>query len=142
MKTFSAKETQVKREWLLIDASSKVLGRLASEIATRLRGKHKSEYTPNIDTGDYVVVINARRIIVTGNKTEKKLYHHHTGYIGGIKSITFDKLMVNHPERVIEKAVKGMLPRNSLGRNMYRKLKVYRDDHHPHLAQQPRILKI
>ena len=142
MKTFSAKQDQIKREWLVIDASGQTLGRLATEIAKRLRGKHKVDYTPHVDTGDYVVVINARKIVVTGNKQRDKIYYHHTGYIGGIKSISFGKMIENRPERVIEKAVKGMLPKNSLGRIMHKKLKVYSDEKHPHTAQQPQILEI
>ena len=142
MKTFSAKQDQVKREWLLIDANDKTLGRLATEIARRLRGKHKPEYTPNVDTGDYIVVINAEKVAVTGNKQKDKIYYHHTGYIGGIKSISFEKLIASHPERAIEKAVKGMLPKNSLGRTMYKKLKVYAGEAHPHTAQQPQVLEI
>ena len=142
MKTFSAKQDQVKREWLLIDANGKTLGRLATEIARRLRGKHKPEYTPNVDTGDYIVVINAEKVAVTGNKQKDKIYYHHTGYIGGIKSISFEKLIASHPERAIEKAVKGMLPKNSLGRTMYKKLKVYAGEAHPHTAQQPQVLEI
>ncbi|MBK2125073.1 50S ribosomal protein L13 [Fangia hongkongensis] len=142
MKTFSAKEAQVQREWLLVDANGKTLGRLATEIARRLRGKHKPEYTPSVDTGDYVVVINAEKVVVTGNKQKDKVYYHHTGYIGGIKSISFDKLIASHPERAIEKAVKGMLPKNPLGRAMYKKLKVYAGESHPHTAQQPQVLEI
>ena len=142
MKTFSAKPNEIKKEWLLIDANGKTLGRLATEIARRLRGKHKAEYTPHVDVGDYVVVINAGKVIVTGNKQKDKVYYHHTGYIGGIKSVSFDKLIASHPERAIEKAVKGMLPKNSLGRTMYKKLKVYADEKHPHTAQQPQILDI
>ncbi|WP_119342683.1 50S ribosomal protein L13 [Facilibium subflavum] len=142
MKTFNAKPDQVKREWLLIDAKDKTLGRLATEIARRLRGKHKAEYTPHVDTGDYVVVINAEKVAVTGNKRKDKIYYHHTGYIGGIKSTSFEKLIASHPERAIEKAVKGMLPRNPLGRAMYKKLKVYSGEQHPHTAQQPQVLEI
>lgn len=142
MKTFSAKSDQVKREWLLIDANGKTLGRLATEIARRLRGKHKPEYTPHVDTGDYVVVINAEKVAVTGNKQKDKIYYHHTGYIGGIKSISFEKLIASHPERAIETAVKGMLPKNPLGRAMYKKLKVYAGVDHPHTAQQPTVLDI
>lgn len=142
MKTFSAKPNEIRKEWLLIDANGKTLGRLATEIARRLRGKHKAEYTPHVDVGDYVVVINAGKVIVTGNKQKDKVYYHHTGYIGGIKSVSFDKLIASHPERAIEKAVKGMLPKNSLGRTMYKKLKVYADEKHPHTAQQPQILDI
>jgi len=142
MKTFSAKSDQVKREWLLIDANGKTLGRLATEIARRLRGKHKPEYTPHVDTGDYIVVINAEKVAVTGNKQKDKIYYHHTGYIGGIKSISFEKLIASHPERAIETAVKGMLPKNPLGRAMYKKLKVYAGVDHPHTAQQPTVLDI
>jgi len=142
MKTFSAKSETVKRDWYVVDASGKILGRLASEIARRLRGKHKPEYTPHVDTGDYIVVINADQIHVTGNKVQKKTYYHHTGYPGGIKAITFGKLRDKAPERIIEKAVKGMLPKNPLGRAMYSKLKVYAGSEHPHAAQQPLELNI
>jgi large subunit ribosomal protein L13 len=142
MKTFSAKKEQIQREWLLIDADRKTLGRLASEIARRLRGKHKPEYTPHVDTGDYVIVINAEKVSVTGNKKTDKIYYHHTGYIGGIKSISFNKLITSHPERAIKKAVKGMLPKNPLGCIIYKKLKVYAGEYHPHTAQQPQVLKI
>ncbi|WP_151192923.1 50S ribosomal protein L13 [Cysteiniphilum sp. JM-1] len=142
MKTFSAKSDEVKREWLLIDANGKTLGRLATEIARRLRGKHKAEYTPHVDTGDYIVVINAGKVAVTGNKQKDKIYYHHTGYIGGLKSVSFEKLIAQHPERAIESAVKGMLPKNPLGRAMYKKLKVYAGESHPHTAQQPLVLEI
>ena len=142
MKTFSAKAEQVQRDWYLVDAAEKTLGRLASEIAHRLRGKHKAEYTPHVDTGDYIVVINAEKIQVTGAKTTDKMYHHHTGYPGGLKSISFEKLIDKVPERVIQNAVKGMLPRNPLGRAMFKKLKVYAGDEHPHTAQQPQTLNI
>ena len=142
MKTFSAKPETVKRDWYVIDAENKVLGRLASEIARRLRGKHKPEYTPHVDTGDYIVVINADKVAVTGNKESDKLYHHHTGYPGGIKSITLDKQRNKAPERIIETAVRGMLPKNSLGRAMFRKLKVYAGAEHKHTAQQPKQLDI
>lgn len=142
MKTFTAKPETVERDWLLIDATDKVLGRMASEIATRLRGKHKPEYTPHVDTGDYVVVINAEKVRVTGNKTQDKMYHHHTGYPGGIKSISFEKLRDKAPERTIQSAVKGMLPKGPLGRAMFKKLKVYAGDIHPHTAQQPKQLNI
>ncbi|MFZ9034693.1 MAG: 50S ribosomal protein L13 [Francisellaceae bacterium] len=142
MKTFSAKPAEVKREWLLIDANGKTLGRLATEVARRLKGKHKPEYTTHIDTGDYVVVINAEKVAVTGNKRTDKVYYRHTGYIGGLKSVSFDKLIASHPERAIEYAVKGMLPKNPLGRAMYKKLKVYAGDNHPHTAQQPKVLEI
>ncbi|AWM81066.1 50S ribosomal protein L13 [Gammaproteobacteria bacterium ESL0073] len=142
MKTFSAKPETVKRDWFVIDAAGKTLGRLATEIALRLRGKHKPEYTPHVDTGDYIVVINAEQVKVTGSKTTDKKYYSHSGFPGGIKEITFDKLVVRAPERIIETAVKGMLPKNPLGRAMYRKLKVYKGAEHPHTAQQPQELKI
>ena len=142
MKTFSAKAEQVQRDWFLVDAAEKTLGRLASEIAHRLRGKHKAEYTPHVDTGDYIVVINAEKIKVTGAKATDKMYHHHTGYPGGLKSVSFEKLIEKAPERVIQNAVKGMLPRNPLGRAMFKKLKVYAGDEHPHTAQQPQTLNI
>jgi len=142
MKTFSAKPETVKRDWFVIDAEDKVLGRLATEIAHRLRGKHKAEYTPHVDTGDYIVVINAEKVVVTGNKFENKLYHHHTGYPGGLKTVNFAKLQATKPEMIIEKAVKGMLPKNPLGRDMFRKLKVYAGSEHNHAAQQPKALEI
>ena len=142
MKTFSAKPSEVKRDWYLVDATDKTLGRLASEIAKRLRGKHKPVYTPHVDTGDYIVVINAEKVRVSGNKTSDKTYYRHSGYPGGIKSITFDKLIQRAPERVIETAVKGMLPKNPLGRAMFRKLKVYAGAEHKHTAQQPQQLDI
>ncbi|AXA33637.1 50S ribosomal protein L13 [Francisella adeliensis] len=138
MKTFTAKPSDIKREWLLIDATDKTLGRLATEVAMVLRGKNKPEYTPHMDTGDYVIIVNAEKVAVTGNKRKDKTYYHHTGFIGGIKSISFDKLIASHPERAIEKAVKGMLPRTPLGRAMYKKLKVYAGENHPHTAQQPK----
>ena len=142
MKTYSAKPESVKRDWYVVDATGKTLGRLATEVARRLRGKHKAEYTPHVDTGDYIVVINAQNIQVTGRKATDKVYYHHTGYIGNLKSITFDKLRAEKPERVIEKAVKGMLPKNPLGRAMYKKLKVYAGNEHPHAAQQPQKLDV
>lgn len=142
MKTLSAKPESVKRDWYVVDAADKTLGRLSTEIASRLRGKHKTEYTPHVDTGDYIVVINAEKITVTGKKAKDKIYHRHTGYIGGLKSISFDKLIDKAPERVIQGAVKGMLPRGPLGREMFRKLKVYAGDQHPHTAQQPQVLDI
>ena len=142
MKTFSAKPESVKREWFVVDADGKTLGSLASEIASRLRGKHKPEYTPHVDTGDYIIVINCEKIAVTGNKRTDKVYYHHTGFIGGIKSITFDKLLVKAPEQIIEKAVKGMLPKGPLGRAMYRKMKVYAGPEHQHADQQPTVLDI
>ncbi|MEH6492099.1 50S ribosomal protein L13 [Halopseudomonas sp.] len=142
MKTFSAKTETVKRDWYVVDANGLTLGRLATEIASRLRGKHKPEYTPHVDTGDYIVVINAEKVHVTGNKTQDKIYYSHSGFPGGIKSINFEKLIQRAPERVIESAVKGMLPKNPLGRAMYRKMKVYKGSVHPHAAQQPQELKI
>ena len=142
MKTFSANAATVKRDWFVVDASGQVLGRLASEVAQRLRGKHKPEYTPHCDTGDYIVVVNAEKVRVTGSKTTDKMYHEHSGYPGGIKSISFGKLIKKAPERVIEKAVKGMLPRGPLGREMFRKLKVYAGPEHKHTAQQPQKLEI
>jgi large subunit ribosomal protein L13 len=141
MSTFSAKPHEVERKWYVIDATDKTLGRLATAIATRLRGKHKPIYTPHVDTGDYIVVINADKVAVTGKKRSDKIYYHHTGYIGGIKSHTFDKLQEKSPERIIELAVKGMLPKGPLGRQMYRKLNVYKGAEHPHQAQQPEMLE-
>ena len=142
MKTFSAKPHEVRRDWLLVDATDRVLGRLAAEIAHRLRGKHKPEYTPHVDTGDYIVVVNAEKIQVTGRKADDKMYHHYTGYPGGLRTISFNKLIDKAPERVIQTAVKGMLPRNPLGRAMFKKLKVYAGNEHPHAAQQPQELSI
>ena len=142
MKTFTATPQTIKRDWYLVDATDKTLGRLATEVAHRLRGKHKPEFTPHIDTGDHIVVVNAEKIRVTGNKLTDKVYHHHTGYIGNLKSITLEKQLQQHPERVIEAAVKGMLPKRSLGRAMYMKLHVYAGPEHPHVAQQPKPLDI
>jgi large subunit ribosomal protein L13 len=142
MKTLSAKPESVKRDWYTIDASGKTLGRLSTLIASRLRGKHKPEFTPHVDTGDYIVVVNAEKVQVTGNKTKDKMYHRHTGYIGGLKSISFDKLIDSAPERVIQIAVKGMLPRGPLGRAMFKKLKIYAGTEHPHTAQQPQPLEL
>ncbi len=142
MKTYSAKPESVVRDWYVVDAEGKTLGRLATEIARRLRGKHKPEYTPHVDTGDYIVVVNAEKVHVTGKKSTDKMYHRHTGYPGGLKSVSFDKMIARAPERVIEAAVKGMLPRNPLGRAMYRKLKVYAGTEHPHVSQQPAQLEI
>lgn len=142
MKTFSAKPAEVRRDWFVIDADGKTLGRLSTEIARRLRGKHKPEYTPHVDTGDYIVVINAEKVRVTGNKEQDKVYYKHTGYIGNMKSITLGKLRQKKPEQIIETAVKGMLPRNPLGRAMFRKLKVYAGPEHSHQAQQPKVLEI
>jgi len=142
MKTFTATPSTIKREWCLVDATDKTLGRLATELAFRLRGKHKPEFTPNMDTGDHLVVINAEKIKVTGNKMNDKMYHHHTGYIGNLKSINLGKLLDQHPERVLQNAVKGMLPKNPLGRAMFRKLHVYAGPEHPHQAQQPTQLEL
>lgn len=140
MKTYSAKPETVERDWYVVDAAGKTLGRLATEVASRLRGKHKPVYTPHVDTGDYIVVINADKVQVTGKKRSDKIYRRHSGYPGGLKSISFEKLILRKPEMVIELAVKGMLPRNPLGRAMYRKLKVYAGAEHPHAAQQPKEL--
>jgi len=142
MKTFSARPADVRREWFVIDATNKPLGRLASEIAHRLRGKHKPVYTPHVDTGDYIVVINAEKVHVSGRKEEDKLYHHHTGYPGGLKTTNLGTLREKHPERIIELAVKGMMPRNPLGRAMLRKLRVFAGEEHEHTAQQPKPLEI
>jgi len=142
MKTFTATPSTIKREWCVVDATDKTLGRLATELATRLRGKHKPEFTPNMDTGDHMVVINAEKIKVTGKKLEDKIYYHHTGYIGNLKSINLGKLLDQHPERVLQNAVKGMLPKNPLGRAMFRKLHVYAGPEHPHEAQQPTQLEL
>lgn len=142
MKTISANPATVERDWYIVDASGKTLGRMAAEIAHRLRGKHKPEYTPHVDTGDFIVVINAEKVHVTGRKATDKMYHRHSGYPGGLKSISFEKLIQKAPERTIQSAVKGMLPRGPLGRAMFKKLKVYAGDSHPHSAQQPKELDI
>jgi large subunit ribosomal protein L13 len=142
MKTVSTKPADVQRSWYLVDAEGKTLGRLAQEVASRLRGKHKPEYTPHVDTGDFIVVVNAEKIAVTGNKAKDKIYSHHSGFVGGLKQISFEKLIDKAPERVIEIAVKGMLPKNPLGRAMFKKLKVYAGNEHPHTAQQPQTLNI
>ncbi len=142
MKTISAKPATVQRDWYVVDAAGKTLGRIATEIALRLRGKHKPIYTPHVDTGDFIVVINAEKVHVTGNKRGGKMYYHHSLYPGGLKSISFDKLIQKKPEQVIELAVKGMLPHNPLGRAMFRKLKVYAGAEHPHAAQQPKVLEL
>ena len=142
MKTFSAKPESVKRDWFVIDATDKTLGRMSTEIARRLRGKHKPEYTPHVDTGDYIVVINAEKVAVTGAKLDDKMYHRFTGYVGNLKTTSLKDLLATYPERVIEIAVKGMLPKNPLGRAMYSKLKVYKGPNHPHSAQQPQALDI
>ena len=142
MKTFSAKSAEVVRDWYIVDATGKVLGRVAAEVARRLRGKHKPEFTPHVDTGDYIVVVNADKLRVTGNKTKDKLYHRHTGYPGGIYSTSFEQLQQKHPERVLRLAVKGMLPKGPLGYAMIKKMKVYAGGEHPHTAQQPKPLEI
>ena len=142
MKTQSTRPADVRREWFVVDAAEKTLGRLATEIARRLRGKHKPEFTPHVDTGDYIVVVNADKVRVTGNKATDKTYWRHTGYPGGIKGVSFRDMIATHPERVIESAVRGMLPRGPLGRDVYRKLKVYSGSEHPHTAQQPQPLEI
>ncbi len=138
MKTYVAKPQTVKHDWFLVDATDKTLGRLATGLASRLRGKHKPEFTPHVDTGDHMVVINAEKIRVTGKKLDDKIYYRHTGYIGNLKSISLGKQLEIHPERVIQSAVKGMLPRNPLGRATFRKLHVYAGPEHPHAAQQPK----
>ena len=140
MRTFSAKAHEVNRDWYVVDADGKTLGRLATEIARRLRGKHKPEFTPHVDTGDYIIVVNADKVHVTGRKATDKMYYHHTGYIGSLKSANFEKMQEKAPGRVIELAVKGMLPKNPLGRAMFRKLKVYAGPDHQHAAQQPKPL--
>ncbi|AZQ12055.1 50S ribosomal protein L13 [Shewanella khirikhana] len=142
MKTFTAKPETVSRDWYVVDAEGKTLGRIATEIARRLRGKHKPEYTPHVDTGDYIIVINAEKVTVTGNKAAGKMYYSHSGFPGGIKEINFEKLQAHKPEMIIEKAVKGMLPKGPLGRAMFRKLKVYAGAEHNHAAQQPQVLDI
>jgi large subunit ribosomal protein L13 len=142
MKTFSAKGHEVQRDWYVIYATHKVIGRVASEVALRLRGKHKAIYTPHVDTGDFIIVVNASKIRVTGNKAEQKMYHRHSGYPGGIRSVTFKDLQAKHPDRALTKAVKGMLPKGPLGYAMIKKLKVYGGATHPHTAQQPRALQI
>ncbi|MFM8546763.1 MAG: 50S ribosomal protein L13 [Betaproteobacteria bacterium] len=142
MKTFSAKPQEVQRDWFVVDASDKILGRLASQIALRLRGKHKPEYTPHVDTGDFIVVVNAARIRVTGNKGEGKRYFRHSGYPGGISETSFSKMQSRFPGRALEKAVKGMLPKGPLGYAMIKKMKVYAEGTHPHTAQQPKALEI
>lgn len=142
MKTFTATPKTIERDWCLVDATDKTLGRLATEVASRLRGKHKPTYTPHMDTGDNIIIINAEKIKVTGNKLADKMYYHHTGYVGNLKSITLGKQLQEHPERVLQTAIKGMLPKNPLGRAMFRKLHVYAGPEHPHIAQQPRPLEI
>jgi large subunit ribosomal protein L13 len=141
MKTYNAKNETAVHNWFVVDAAGKTLGRLATQIAMRLRGKHKPEYTPHVDTGDFIIVLNAEQIKVTGNKAKDKIYYSHSGFPGGIKEVSFEKLIAKHPTRVLEIAVKGMLPKNPLGRAMYRKLKVYAGNQHPHAAQQPQVLE-
>ncbi|MCH8140554.1 MAG: 50S ribosomal protein L13 [Gammaproteobacteria bacterium] len=142
MKTVSMRAEDVQRTWFVVDAENKTLGRLATEVARRLRGKHKPIYTPHVDTGDYIIVVNAEKVRVTGKKFTDKIYYRHSGYPGGIKATSFKHLQESHPERIVEKAVKGMLPRNPLGRAMYKKLKVYAGSEHPHAAQQPEPLEL
>lgn len=142
MTTVSAKPAEVKHDWYLVDATDKTLGRLASEIARRLKGKHKPIYTPHVDTGDCIIVINAEKVRITGNKLNNKMYHSYTGYVGNLKSVNLGEMLDKHPERVLENAIKGMLPKNSLGRAMFRKLRVYAGSEHKHDAQQPQILEL
>lgn len=142
MKTQSIRSQDVRHDWLVVDAADRTLGRLATGIAHRLRGKHKVEFTPHVDTGDYIIVVNAEKVRVTGRKTTDKIYYRHSGYPGGIKGTSFERLRDTHPERIIETAVRGMLPRTPLGRAMFRKLKVYAGPDHPHAAQQPQSLEI
>ncbi len=142
MGTFSAKPQDIRQEWFVVDATDKVLGRMATKIAHRLRGKHKTIFTPHMDTGDFIVVVNVEKLRVTGNKAEDKLYHRHSGYPGGIYTTNFTKLQAKHPERILQKAVKGMLPKGPLGYAMIKKLKLYAGANHPHAAQQPQALEI
>ncbi|TLS69067.1 50S ribosomal protein L13 [Mariprofundus erugo] len=142
MATWTVRPGDIERKWYVVDATDLVLGRLATQIATVLRGKHRPEYTPHADCGDHIIVINAEKIRVTGKKEEAKVYYHHTGFVGGIKSITLEKQRANHPERIIESAVKGMMPKGPLGRSMLKKLKVYAGGDHPHTAQQPEAMKL
>jgi large subunit ribosomal protein L13 len=142
MRTVFANEATVRRDWYVIDANGKTLGRLASAVAIRLRGKHKASYTPNVDTGDHIVIVNAGKVRVTGRKLTDKLYHHHTGYLGNLKTTSLEKLLGKHPERAIQFAVKGMLPKNTLGRKMFKKLHVFPGTEHPHTAQQPKALEV
>lgn len=141
-KTLSAKPNEIERTWYVVDAEGKTLGRLSTEIARILRGKHKPIYTPHVDTGDYVIVINADKVRVTGKRLDQKMYYRHSGYMGGLKTVPLRRMLETHPERVIEHAVKGMLPKNRLGRQMYKKLKVYASPDHPHQAQQPQPLEL
>jgi large subunit ribosomal protein L13 len=142
MKTLSAKPAEVQHDWYVVDATGKTLGRLATEIARRLRGKHKTSYTPHVDTGDYIVVINAEKVVVTGNKGQDKMYYRHSEFPGGLKQTNFDKLIAHKPEEVLQRAVKGMLPKGPLGYAMIKKMKLYAGSEHPHTAQQPQVLDI
>jgi len=142
VKTYHAKPHEVEREWLVVDATDLVLGRLATQVAQILKGKNKPQYTPHVDTGDFVVVINAEKVRLTGNKAQTKMYYTHSGFIGGLKEVSYQRMLAKHPERIIEKAVKGMLPKNTLGRAMNRKLKVYAGPNHPHAAQKPREITL
>lgn len=142
MKSFVAKPNEIERKWYIIDAEGKTLGRLSSEIAKILRGKHKPIYTPHVDTGDFVIVINAEKVVLTGKKLEQKAYRYHTGYPGGLREVPYSRLMENNPEKIISLAVKGMLPKNSLGRSMFKKLKVYKGTEHKHQAQKPEVYEI
>jgi len=142
VKTYTARAEDIEREWFLVDAEGKTLGRLASEIAQVLRGKHKPIYSPHLDCGDHVIVVNAEKVRVTGRKLDQKMYYRHTGYPGGLKIISLRNQLQKHPERVLEAAVRGMLPKNRLGRKMFKKLKVYAGDSHPHQAQQPKVLEL
>ncbi len=142
IKTYSAKAEDIKREWLVVDAEGKTLGRLSTEIATILRGKHKPIFTPHVDCGDFVIVINAGKIRVTGDRLDQKMYYRHSGYIGGLKQVSLRQMLQTHPERVLQFSVRGMLPKNRLGRQVFKKLKVYASPTHPHAAQQPRVLEL
>jgi len=142
VKTYHAKPHEVEREWLVIDATDLVLGRLSTQVAQILKGKNKPQYTPHVDTGDFVVIVNAEKIRLTGNKANTKVYYSHSGFIGGLKEVSYQRMLAKHPERIIEKAVKGMLPKNTLGRAMNRKLKVYAGPNHPHAAQKPREITL
>ena len=142
MKSYVAKPLEIERKWYVVDATDKTLGRLATEIASRLRGKHKPIYTPHVDCGDHIIVINAEKVKLTGNKENQKLYRHHTGYMGGLREVSYKEMLAKHPERIIEKAVKGMLPKNSLGNKMYTKLNVFAGPEHTHAAQKPELLEL
>lgn len=142
MKSYVAKPLEIERKWYVVDATDKTLGRLSTEIAARLRGKHKPIYTPHVDCGDFIIVINAEKVKLTGNKESQKVYRHHTGFMGGLREVSYKEMLAKHPERIIEKAVKGMLPKNSLGRQMYTKLKVYAGSEHNHQAQKPEVLEL